>query len=72
MEEKVTRRGVALMLGSLGLSPAQAQTQKAGASIRREADFKTTPRRIYEALLDAKQFSAVTKGYPVGHRNARV
>ena len=28
--------------------------------LRQEVDFKAPPRRIYEALLDAKQFSALT------------
>jgi len=28
--------------------------------IRKEADFKSSPRRVYEALLDAGQFSALT------------
>jgi uncharacterized protein YndB with AHSA1/START domain len=31
-----------------------------GAPIRKEIDFKASPRRVYEALLDAKQFSAFT------------
>jgi activator of HSP90 ATPase len=61
MHEKVTRRGLGLMLGSLGLSSMHAQTQKGGTSIHQEVDFKTTAQRIYETLLDAKQFSAFTK-----------
>ena len=61
MDEKVTRRGMGLTLFTLGLNSADAQTQKAGTAIHQEADFNTTPRRIYEALLDARQFSAFTK-----------
>lgn len=49
------------MLGGLGAASAQAQTQKTGSAIHQEIDFKTTPARLYEALLDAKQFSAFTK-----------
>jgi activator of HSP90 ATPase len=30
-------------------------------SIRQEVDFKASPERIYEALLDEKQFSAFTR-----------
>ena len=29
-------------------------------AIRQQIDFKTTPQRVYEALLDAKHFSAFT------------
>jgi len=61
MEQKVTRRQMTLILGSLGAVPAHAQIKKAGATIHQEIDFKTTPARIYETLLDAKQFSAFTK-----------
>jgi hypothetical protein len=62
MDENVTRRAMALIFGSLGLSLAHAQTQKAGTGIHQEVDFKTTPQRIYEALLlDTKQFTAFTK-----------
>jgi activator of HSP90 ATPase len=31
-----------------------------GTPIRQEIDFKVSPPRVYEALLDAKQFSAFT------------
>jgi len=58
MEPKVSRRKIGLILGSLGIAPAQAQTQKSGTAIHQEVDFKATPGRIYQALLDAKQFSA--------------
>jgi len=61
MNEKMTRRHVGLMLGSLSVASAYAQTKKPGTAIHQELDFKATPARIYEALLDAKQFSAFTK-----------
>ena len=32
--------------------------------IHKEVDFKASPQRVYEALLDAKQFSAFTGGHP--------
>jgi activator of HSP90 ATPase len=59
--EHISRRQVTLILGGLCAASAQAQTQKPSTAIHQEVDFKTTPARIYEALLDAKQFSAFTK-----------
>ena len=50
-----------LILSSLGAIPAHAQSKKAGATIHQEIDHKTTSARIYETLLDAKQFSAFSK-----------
>ena len=32
--------------------------------IHKEVDFKVSPQRVYEALLDSKQFSAFTGGVP--------
>ncbi len=61
MDKKVTRRQIGLILGGLGSVSAYAQTQKPGTTIHQEADFKAKPARIYEALLDAKQFAAFTK-----------
>ena len=61
MNEKMTRRHVGLVLGSLGIASAYAQTKKPGTAIHQEFDFKATPARIYEALLNSKQFSAFTK-----------
>jgi len=55
MEQQVTRR---LILGCLAIAPARAQTQKPGTTIHFDVDYKTTPERIYQALLDAKQFKA--------------
>jgi activator of HSP90 ATPase len=50
-----------LVLAGLGAAPAHAQTHKPGDPIHQEIDFKTTPARLYEVLLDAKQFAAFTK-----------
>jgi activator of HSP90 ATPase len=59
--ENISRRQLTLILGGLCAASARAQTQKPGTAIHQEVDFKTTPARIYEVLLDAKQFSAFTK-----------
>jgi activator of HSP90 ATPase len=61
MDEKVTRRRMSLVLGALGVASADGQTIKSGTSIHQTVDFKTTAARIYEVLLDAKQFGAFTK-----------
>src|SRR5580658_6555317 len=58
IDQLVTRRRMGLILGSLGIAPARAQTQKPGTTIHFDVDYKTTPDRIYHALLDAKQFKA--------------
>jgi activator of HSP90 ATPase len=54
----ITRRNLSLFLGAFGAASAEAQPPKNGTAIHQEIDFKTTPKRIYEALLDAKQFKA--------------
>src|ERR1700691_5559775 len=59
--ENISRRQLTLILGGLCAASAQAETQKPGTAIHQEVDFKTVPARIYEVLLDAKQFSAFTK-----------
>jgi activator of HSP90 ATPase len=59
--EHISRRHLTLIFGGLCAASAPAQTQKPGTAIHQEVDFKTTPARIYEVLLDAKQFSAFTK-----------
>jgi activator of HSP90 ATPase len=59
MDNKVSRRHIGLILGCLG-GGASAQAQKPSTTIHLEIDFQTTPGRIYQALLDAKQFSAFT------------
>jgi len=61
MDKKITRRRMSLILGGLGIASAHAQTSKPGISIHQEVDFKATPERLYQVLLDAKQFSAFTK-----------
>jgi activator of HSP90 ATPase len=61
MDEKVTRRGVSLIVAGLGIRAGRAQTQKPGTTIHQEIDYNTTPARLYEALLDPKQFAAFTK-----------
>jgi hypothetical protein len=41
MDGKVTRRGMGLMLGSLGAASALGQTRKQGADIHQDVDFRT-------------------------------
>lgn len=59
--EKISRRHLPLILGGLGAASAWAQSPKHGTTIHQEVDFNAAPARIYEILLDAKQFSACTK-----------
>ncbi len=61
MNQKITRRGTALILGSIGAAAVHAQRKGPGAAVHQELDFKAAPARIYDALLDAKQFAAFTK-----------
>lgn len=42
--------------------PAKMKTIIAAKAIHQEEDFKASPQRIYEVLLDAKQFSAFSGG----------
>jgi activator of HSP90 ATPase len=66
--------GVAIAIGSLAAgssvwgksqqqpakeTPSAAVNQKR-TSLHQEVDFKATPQRIYDALLDSKQFAACT------------
>jgi activator of HSP90 ATPase len=60
MNKNMTRRHMSLVVGSLGVCSAQGQTNKPGTTIHQEIDFKAAPARIYEVLLDAKQFRAFT------------
>jgi activator of HSP90 ATPase len=60
MDDTITRRHIGLILGSLAIAPAHAQTQKPGTTIHFEVDYKTTPEKIYHVLLDSKQFQACT------------
>lgn len=59
MQGNATRRQAILILA--GAASIQAQTGKSRTTIHQEVDFKVGPSRIYEALLDAKRFSAFTK-----------
>ena len=66
--------GSAIGLYSLAMAGTQADAQEAATesarpktiivtkAIHQEEDFKAGPGRIYEALLDAKQFTAVSGG----------
>src|SRR5258708_9445443 len=49
--------------GKLAQEPSQMS-----ASIHQEVDFKATPERVYQALTDAKQFSAFS-GLPAEIHN---
>ncbi len=55
----MTRReliaGAACVAGSLGTATAQT-----GVTIHDEIDIAASPKRVYEALLDSKQFSALS------------
>ena len=57
----LTRRRMSLMLGGWLAVPAHAQSTPTGLTIHQEIDFSTAPGRIYQTLLDAKQFSAFTQ-----------
>jgi len=61
MQRTMTRRQMGLVVGGLGAVAAQGQTGKGGTSIHQEIDFRVMPARIYDVLLDGKQFSAFTK-----------
>jgi activator of HSP90 ATPase len=60
MSEPVTRRRMAVVLGGVGLATANGQPKQSAVTIHQEVDFKAPPGRVYEILLDAKQFSAFT------------
>ncbi len=57
--------GVAMALGGLALLPAKAwaaaaeEISHAAESIHQEAEFKASRNRVYEVLMDAKQFDKV-------------
>jgi activator of HSP90 ATPase len=60
--EHLSRRQLTLILGgSLATGAARAQNKTHGTTIHNEVDYKVPPARIYEVLLDAKQFAALTK-----------
>jgi len=57
-----------MIAGAFGIASARAQTSKPetvaakpGTTIHQSVDFKAVPARLYEVLLDSKQFSAFTK-----------
>ena len=60
MTAPVTRRRMGFLLGGVGLATANAQPKQSASAIHQEIDFKAAAARVYEALLDAKQFSAFT------------
>jgi activator of HSP90 ATPase len=60
MNQKVTRRHMSFLLGGLGATSAHAQASEPGTAIHQEIDYNVPPARVYEILLDAKQFSAFT------------
>ncbi len=59
MDRKLTRRQIGLLLGVA--ASARGQSGKAGTSIHQEVDFHASPAKIYEVLLNAKQFAAFSK-----------
>jgi activator of HSP90 ATPase len=66
-KQAFTRRkmidGMAIMgLGSLAIAVTPAAASSAYISIHQEVDLMANPARIYEALMDEKQFSAFTRG----------
>jgi activator of HSP90 ATPase len=61
MNGKLMLRCLALALVGCGGAPVHAQGQEAAAAVHQEVDFQASPARIYDALLDAKQFAAFTK-----------
>src|SRR5271156_6544372 len=61
MLQKITRRQMSLVAAGFGTASAWGQTNKPSTAIHQEIDFPATPARIYEILLDAKQFSAFSK-----------
>jgi activator of HSP90 ATPase len=60
-----TIAGVAMTFGILAMGPARAwaadaeEISRAAESIHQEPVFKASPKRIYEALMDSKQFDKV-------------
>jgi hypothetical protein len=62
MLRKFTRRQqMSLLAAGFGAASASGQTNKPGTTIHQEIDLPAAQGRIYEILLDAKQFSAFTK-----------
>ncbi len=67
-----TRRQLLGGSAALGaaVSAVRAAPASADASIHQEVDFKASPQRLYEALLDEKQFSAFSGAAAQIHREA--
>ena len=61
MSLKITRRSAATVLAAVIALPSNAQPKADGTSVHQEVQYKAAPARVYEALLDAKQFAAFTK-----------
>ncbi len=57
--------GSAIALGGLGSAGAE---QASSGAIHQEVDLKASPQGVYEALLDAKQFSAFSGDQAEIHR----
>ena len=57
-----TRRHAILIACGVTVARIQAQPGKRETRIHQEVDFRVAPARIYEALLDSKQFSAFSGG----------
>jgi len=60
MNGNMTRR-LTLILGSIAAASVHAQTKGPEMAVHQEIDLPATPARVYEILLDAKQFAAFTK-----------
>ncbi len=79
---RVTRRDLiagALALASLDLAAAEDSISKNAESIHQEPEFAASRARVYEALLDAKQFAkvmqlsaAVQSGMALGDRPTEI
>ena len=60
MNENVALRLI-LILGSIAAASVHAQPKGPETAVHQEIDFTATPTRVYEVLLDAKQFAAFSK-----------
>ena len=53
-------RGTLALTLTMACAAAQHKASAAGSPIHQEVSYKASPQRIYEALLDSKQFAAFT------------
>jgi len=60
MNAQITRRGAAWIAGGIAAASLHAQGNAPRTAVHQEIDFKAAPARIYDALLDARQFAAFT------------